>query len=639
MPDSTTIDLLNVAIQAEHCGRFEEARELLRQVVSATPPVPLDVLLRLAKLCILAGPASHEEAERLLGDVRAAAATQGGVRQAAIAIHLLALLALHRHETDVATKLLNESPALKQEQAPGPEVGQLFHYRGLVAAEHEELANAERLMHRAYQVYCEVNHPQGLGEVCDSLANLLLRRGKTRMALRFAGQSLAHKCHVGDRYGEAVSLGTLGRIELQLAQFDEAHKHFEADLQLARELGDDKGVGIMLNCLGDTALARNDGPAAERYFRQNLGLERGPVNAFFAQRGLAWTQVLQGRHDEAAAGCDNLRKLLKAHSNLADFEPLAIGVEGAVAWRRGELDEGQKLLHQAIQELRQKQHPLDAVTFLYELRDLHQKAGRTGEAVNVMAEALDLWSECGSDRGVTDVENWLRTVDRPALVRLALERHLPPPLVRDILNGQLVSRRPRLQRLTVLFCDLRDYTTLSEKTPPVELVELLNEWFSEATRAVRRHDGMVDKFIGDAVMALFGVPDERDDAAADAVRAALEMRDALAALNLRQQTLGGPTLRIGIGIDTGDAVVGFIGSHFRQSFTAIGDLVNTASRLEGVTKLYHCDILISQSAQDGQAKYDVAETEFLGKVTVKGKQQEVPIYKVLGARTSGSGPC
>ena len=116
----------------------------------------------------------------------------------------------------------------------------------------------------------------------------------------------------------------------------------------------------------------------------------------------------------------------------------------------------------------------------------------------------------------------------------------------DILNGRLVALEPRLQRLTVLFCDLRDYTTLSEAMPPGELVELLNEWFSEATRAVRRHGGIVDKFIGDAVMALFGVPDERDDAAADAVRAALDMRDALSALNLRQQVLGGPTLRIGV---------------------------------------------------------------------------------------------
>jgi adenylate cyclase len=112
------------------------------------------------------------------------------------------------------------------------------------------------------------------------------------------------------------------------------------------------------------------------------------------------------------------------------------------------------------------------------------------------------------------------------------------------------------------------------------------------------------------------------------------MRDALSALNLRQQVLEQPTLRIGIGIDTGVAVVGFIGSHLRQSYTAIGDLVNTASRLETATKEQGCDILISQTTYEGQERYAVAETAFQGKIPVKGKPDPVPAYKVLGLRES-----
>src|SRR5262249_22749617 len=153
-----------------------------------------------------------------------------------------------------------------------------------------------------------------------------------------------------------------------------------------------------------------------------------------------------------------------------------------------------------------------------------------------------------------------RTVDQPSLFRLVLERHLPPPLVEDVLSGRLVPQEPRRQEVTVLFCDLRGFTSLTARTEPRELVELLNEWFGEATRAIRRHGGMVDKFMGDAVMALFGAPDARADAPADAVRAALDMRDALSALNLQWEVLGRPTLHMGIGIDTGEAVVGFIGS-------------------------------------------------------------------------------
>src|SRR5207244_2733044 len=130
------------------------------------------------------------------------------------------------------------------------------------------------------------------------------------------------------------------------------------------------------------------------------------------------------------------------------------------------------------------------------------------------------------------------TVDSPSLARLALEQHFPDFLVEGVLGG---LRRPpnRKQPITVLFSDIRDYTTLTEGLPAEQIVELLNDWFSEATRVVRRHGGIIDKFIGDAVMALFGVPEPQEDAAARAVRAALELRDELFALNLRQRALGG----------------------------------------------------------------------------------------------------
>jgi adenylate cyclase len=181
----------------------------------------------------------------------------------------------------------------------------------------------------------------------------------------------------------------------------------------------------------------------------------------------------------------------------------------------------------------------------------------------------------------------------------------------------------------VLFSDIRDYTTLTEGLRPEEVVDILNEWFEEATRAIHKYGGVVDKFIGDAVMALFGIPEARPDAAADAVRAALEMRDSLATLNMRNRALGGKEIRIGIGIDCGEAVVGYIGSHLRQSYTAIGDTVNTASRLESMTK-DRCDILISGAVEAAQRPFQVAETRFEVKLKLKGRDEEEPAYRVLG---------
>ena len=301
-----------------------------------------------------------------------------------------------------------------------------------------------------------------------------------------------------------------------------------------------------------------------------------------------------------------------------------------IAGRRGEFAEAERLLDQAVEAFRQADAALDTIPWLYELRDLHQARGSRAKAVVVMARALDLMSQCGSERGVEDVEEWLRTVDTPKLTRLALERHFPEYLVQELLDGRMGKPRSTRQEVAVLFSDIRDYTTMTEGLGPEEVVEILNEWFTEATRAIRKHGGVVDKFIGDAIMALFGIPEPRPDAAADAVRAALEMRDALATLNMRNLALGGKEIRIGIGIDCGEAVVGYLGSHLRQSYTAIGDTVNTASRLESATKEHHCDILISGAVEAVQRSFRVAETRFEGKLKLKGREEEEPAYRVLG---------
>ena len=212
----------------------------------------------------------------------------------------------------------------------------------------------------------------------------------------------------------------------------------------------------------------------------------------------------------------------QAHEHMRDY---AIGLRGAIAWRRGDHEAGKRKLDEAIAALEKYDRMIDAIGLLYELRDLHQSRGETAKSVTVMGRALDLLCECGAEHGVEEVERRLRTVNAPGLTRLALERHFPSWLVADVLSGKMNRPSPKRQVITVLFSDIRDYTPMTAGLSPEEVVELLNEWFTEATRTIRRHGGVVDKFIGDAVMALFGVPESHeDDDAGAAVLAALEMR-------------------------------------------------------------------------------------------------------------------
>jgi class 3 adenylate cyclase len=630
--------LIDQALQAERLGRFDEARDKLRQAITGDEtPHALDARLRLGKLLVLGGRSNVAEAEQVLLEARREAEHQGAPRMAATAIHLLALLERGRGNLDQATRLLEESPALKQAGAPGPSMGQYFHYRGLVEADRGQVSYAERLFFRAHQVYQESHHDPGLAEVCDSLANLLRRCGNSQAALAFGRNSLELKRRLCDRWGEAITQGTLGRAFLVLARYDEAAEAFSQDLAIARDLGDERGVGIMLNHLGEVALLRHDLEAAARYYQESLVPDRGPLNSAHAELGIASVHLAAGRLDEAEAAGGRAAALIAANPWIAGLSDNVTGLRGAIAWRRGDHDLGQRLLEEAIAAVEKQQQPLDTVSYLYELRDLHQARGDTARAVAVMTQTLDLLAECGSERGVADIEEWLRTVDAPGLTRLALQRHVPGYLVEEVLSGRMARPKPTRQEVTVLFCDARNYTHLSEGLEPEMVVELLNEWFGVATRAIRRHGGIVDKFIGDAIMAVFGVPEPRADDAGRAVRAALEMRDALASLNLRRHALGLKQIEVGIGINTGPAVVGFIGSHSQQSFAAIGDVTNTASRIESKTRDFPgCDILIGETTEAIQQQLAVAETTYLGLAELKGKGQKVPVYQVLGPREATS---
>ncbi|MCK5241940.1 adenylate/guanylate cyclase domain-containing protein [bacterium] len=186
------------------------------------------------------------------------------------------------------------------------------------------------------------------------------------------------------------------------------------------------------------------------------------------------------------------------------------------------------------------------------------------------------------------------------------------------------------QNVTVLFSDVRGFTSMSEQIPPAQVVELLNEYFQTWTDIIFKHDGMVDKFIGDAVMAIFGTPVAHEDDPARAVRAALDMKQALEKLNNKWKGEGRRTIKIGVGLNTGEAIVGNMGSQQAMGYTAIGDTVNVASRLESKTKDLGAFFLISESTY--QAVKDIVEVKEHAGIMLKGKAEALSVYEVLGLK-------
>jgi adenylate cyclase len=197
-------------------------------------------------------------------------------------------------------------------------------------------------------------------------------------------------------------------------------------------------------------------------------------------------------------------------------------------------------------------------------------------------------------------------------------------LVADPASARIGGAR---RDMSVLFADIRGFTTFTERGRPEEVVAQLNEYFSRMVSVVFEHRGTVDKFVGDMVMALFGAPLADPDHADHAVQAALGMLDALGGLNARWAAEGGPPLEIGIGVNSGDMVAGIIGSDTVMSYTVIGDAVNLGSRLESLNKEYGTRLIISEGTRARlKGRYDMRP---LGAVTVKGKSEPVTIFEVL----------
>jgi adenylate cyclase len=214
-------------------------------------------------------------------------------------------------------------------------------------------------------------------------------------------------------------------------------------------------------------------------------------------------------------------------------------------------------------------------------------------------------------------------------IRKTFSQYLSPGVIALIEKDPQKYIRPggEVQDLTVMFSDIRDFTSLSEGLTPDDLVHLLNQYLSAMTDILFRNLGTLDKYIGDAIMAFWGSPYPQKDHAYSACLCALEMIAALEQLNQKWEAQGRRPISIGIGLNTGPVNVGNMGSDKRLAWTVMGDNVNLASRLEGMTKQYRSRVIISESTY-GQVAHQFVARE-VDRIRVKGKKQPVVIYELL----------
>jgi adenylate cyclase len=270
------------------------------------------------------------------------------------------------------------------------------------------------------------------------------------------------------------------------------------------------------------------------------------------------------------------------------------------------------------------------------VRAISDAAGQVKDGKYVTLPALRTGDEL--ERLGTDFNAMVQGLEERDRLRDTFGRYVTRQVAEHLMKGSNMNLGGELVPVTVLFSDIRSFTSISESMEPRALLDFLNEYFSGMVESVMRHHGVVDKFIGDAIMAVFGAPVPEPDDALHAVRAALEMRERLTQINVAFKARGLPEIRTGIGLHYGQVVAGNMGHVERMEYTVIGDTVNVASRLEGMTKELKSDIVMSEALFLQVKDHVIAQP--LERIHVKGRDGDLKVYCLLGlkADANASGP-
>ncbi|NEO27770.1 MAG: PAS domain S-box protein, partial [Kamptonema sp. SIO4C4] len=241
-------------------------------------------------------------------------------------------------------------------------------------------------------------------------------------------------------------------------------------------------------------------------------------------------------------------------------------------------------------------------------------------SINSISDAADITNVYGALVVMDDISDEKR-------LKSTMYRYMNQELAEQLLEKGDLELGGERREVSVLFSDIRSYTTLTEKLQAEEVVSMLNEYFESMVEAIFTHKGILDKYIGDAIMAVFGTPFPLKDHAWKSVQSALDMRHRLREFNAKRSLEGKEAIRIGIGLNSDYVISGNIGSSKRMEFTAIGDGVNLSSRLEGASKQYGCDIVISENTYRQCSEHIIVRE--LDRIRVKGKTQPVGVYELV----------
>ena len=564
-----------------------------------------------------------------------------------VRIALLASIvaAANRQQFGESLEPLLDYIAARTKQLSAYDVARFWHLKGVsVWRLHESVYAATRAFNSSIELLIGLDAAEArnyLPRVLDTYGQFLNSQGLTHDARREFETSLGYREALNDQVGMAITLGNLGRLCMDIGDFEAAVQYLGRDLEIVESSGPQM-VGIqiqLLSHLGTCNLELGHLDRARTLFQRNAELaetQQDAVGLAYAALGLGKIALELGNRAEANIQLETARTNIGRTSLQGDaansLEALLHQFAGEIGQENGDLEQALEDFRQA-QELFARVSNTSPVKIAHLLRDYARAALANNEveqAVSLLRQALHELDPTAADAMRQSIEEELHELSRDSWLLHAAGRVVGQDQIEFLLSeAGRGGFRGANKEVAILFSDIRGFTSISEQFSPADLVVFLNDYLGHMTRCVQQYGGMVDKFIGDAVMAIFSMPDPRPDDAERALMSALLMRSELERFN-RAMPEGTPRLAAGIGLHFGSVVAGLIGSPQKRSYTVIGDAVNTGSRLEGMTKMLGASILVSGELLDRLSDPDRFIVRPLGRYLPKGRAQPVVVFDLMG---------
>jgi class 3 adenylate cyclase/Flp pilus assembly protein TadD len=454
-----------------------------------------------------------------------------------------------------------------------------LHYKGIYEVRFGDWRAGAKLFQEALEIFSRIGFREESAAVYDSLGQHSFERGDLEEALYSFRESLAIKEETGDRYGLAITWGNLGRAYLAMADYDKALYYFGKDLEYTRSTGDLYGEMVMLNNTGRAKSLAGDLEGGKKALMESLGMAERKGSELWKTlnlKDLAHASLLGRETADAGRYLDSIRDFVSTKGNRNLKAEMCL-LESELLSQKGDPERALELCNDAASIYGALELPHEMVRTDMKLGAIYLERGDREKALQVFEESLEQAERLKAPWLVSAFEKLIHSVGEEEWIRVRLRRYLGREVLDEVLAGAEQSALGgNRQKVTVLVSDIRGYTEYSENRSPEEIVAMLNEYFSLMVDVIVEQKGTIDKFIGDAIMSYFGAPITYGDDSAKALRAAQCMMEALEKYNRIRAQKGEAPIRMGIGIATGEAVVGNIGSYSRRDFTVVGHTVSKA---------------------------------------------------------------